>query len=439
MLAADPVPGDDPPVPADVTFLFSDIEGSTALARRLGDGYERVLKEHRRLLRSAFAQHGGDEHGTEGDSFFVSFGSAADAVAGALSAQLALADHEWPDGGVVRVRIGIHCGPATATGSGFVGVAVHQAARVCAAAHGGQVLVSEAVRAAVADAELPAKVALRDLGSHPLRDFERAQHLFQVVHPRLVADHPPVRTSASLPDVVGDGDDAPAAAAPRRTRVLLVDDQELLRAGFRMILESRGVDVAGEAADGQQAIDAVRRLQPDVVLMDVRMPNVDGIEATRRLMAGEAGHPVRVLILTTFGVDEVVFEALRAGASGFLLKDTPPDDLVAGVEVVARGEALLSPSVTRRLIEEFAVGASAATPPADPATDPRLAGLTAREIEVLTLVARGRSNTEIAGELFVSEATVKTHVGSLFSKLGVRDRVQAVVVAYETGLVRPGG
>ncbi|MGZ4146279.1 MAG: response regulator [Actinomycetota bacterium] len=213
-------------------------------------------------------------------------------------------------------------------------------------------------------------------------------------------------------------------------RVLVADDQALMRTGFRMILDAQdGIEVVGEAIDGDDAIRQFERLAPDVVVMDVRMPVTDGIEATRRLTALDP--PARVLILTTFDLDEYVYEALRAGASGFLLKDRPSEELVAAVRVVAAGEALLAPSVTRRLIEEFAKR----TPTA---TRPELAELTDREREVLVLMARGLSNAEIARSLFVAETTVKTHVGRVLRKLRLRDRAQAVVVAYESGLVQPG-
>jgi DNA-binding NarL/FixJ family response regulator len=215
------------------------------------------------------------------------------------------------------------------------------------------------------------------------------------------------------------------------TRVVIADDQALVRGGFRMILDAReDIEVVAEAADGAEAAAVVGEHQPDVVLMDVRMPNVDGIEATRRIVA--SGSPVRIIILTTHDIDEYVFAALRAGASGFMLKDVRPAELVEGIRVVARGDALLAPSVTRRLLDRFA---SDLTEPAPAPTG--LDELTEREVEVLRFVALALSNSEIATRLVLTEATVKTHVSSVLRKLGLRDRVQAVVYAYDVGLVRP--
>jgi DNA-binding NarL/FixJ family response regulator len=220
-------------------------------------------------------------------------------------------------------------------------------------------------------------------------------------------------------------------------RVLLVDDQPLLRTGFRLILEGEAdIAVVGEAGDGAQAVELTRTLLPDVVLMDIRMPGVDGIEATRRIVREQAAkHDPRVLILTTFDLDEYVVEAVRAGASGFLLKDAPPEDLVTAIRIVAAGDAIVAPSVTRRLLDRFATRLPSVRESAPPRG---LAMLTERELEVLRHVARGLSNAEIAAQLVVSETTIKTHVGNLLAKLGLRDRVQAVVFAYETGLIQPG-
>jgi DNA-binding NarL/FixJ family response regulator len=217
-------------------------------------------------------------------------------------------------------------------------------------------------------------------------------------------------------------------------RVLIADDQVLVRAGFKLILDAEEeIDIIGEASDGLEAVSAALSLKPDVVLMDIRMPGVDGLEATRRILAENPDPPIRILVLTTFDINEYVYDALRAGASGFLLKDVPPEQLVAGVHVVARGEALLAPTITRRLIEEFARNTPAPTEPA-----PSLDELTARELEVFKLLARGLSNAEVAETLVVSETTVKTHVARILMKLGLRDRVQAVVFAYEHGIIQPG-
>jgi DNA-binding NarL/FixJ family response regulator len=224
-------------------------------------------------------------------------------------------------------------------------------------------------------------------------------------------------------------------AAPAPIRVLVVDDQELVRSGFCVILDAaEGITVVGEAANGEAAVQAAAAHRPDVVLMDIRMPGMDGLEATRLLTRTSPDHQVpKVIMLTTFDLDEYVYEALRAGASGFLLKDSPRADLIAAVRAAAAGNAMLAPTVTRRLIEAFARRPAQTSP-----SPSRLASLTVREREVLVLLARGSTNTEIATALFVSEATVKTHVGNLLAKLGLRDRVQAVILAYEAGVVVPG-
>ena len=224
-----------------------------------------------------------------------------------------------------------------------------------------------------------------------------------------------------------------------RIRLVIADDQPLLRTGFRMILEAeRDMAVVGEAGNGEEAVALTRRLQPDVVLMDIRMPVMDGVEATRRITSAPAptsGSVPRVLILTTFDLDEYIVQALRAGASGFLLKDVPPEELAAAIRVVAAGEALLAPSITRRLLDRFA---STFTVPGEARRPTAFADLTERELEVFILIGRGLSNQEIADQLVLGETTVKTHVSRVFSKLELRDRVQAVVLAYETGIVHPG-
>jgi DNA-binding NarL/FixJ family response regulator len=222
------------------------------------------------------------------------------------------------------------------------------------------------------------------------------------------------------------------AAGDTALRVVIADDQALVRTGFRMILTAAGIEVVAEAADGEEAVAAVRRTRPDLVLMDIRMPRLDGLEATRRVLTGAAGDP-QVVILTTFDLDRYVYAALAAGASGFLLKDVTPEYLVAAVRLVRTGDALLAPAITRRLVERFATG-----PPRTPEIHRDLATLTPRELEVLRMLAGGLSNAELSATLRVTEATVKTHVTRILSKLNLRDRAQAVVAAYESGLITPG-
>ena len=225
------------------------------------------------------------------------------------------------------------------------------------------------------------------------------------------------------------------AADPPPT-VVIADDQTLVRGGFRLILNSAGIPVVAEASDGREAVAAALKYQPDVILIDIRMPEMDGLEATRRILASRPGQDMRIIILTTFDLDQYVYAALAAGASGFLLKDVSPEHLIAAVQLVRSGDALLAPSITRRLVERFA-GEQPAL--ASAPTDGDLSALTPRELEVLGLIARGLSNSELASALTVSEATAKTHVARILAKLQLRDRVQAVVLAYETGLVSPGG
>jgi DNA-binding NarL/FixJ family response regulator/class 3 adenylate cyclase len=397
-----------------VTFLFTDVEGSTALLRRLKDGFADVLAQHEALLRGAAEAVGGQEFGTQGDAVFFVFRNPKDAVVAAVEGRRALEAAEWPEGVQLRVRMGVHTGEAAIAADRYMGLAVNRAARICSIARGGQILVSPTTHALVEEAEHEFHgISFRDLGAQSLKDFDRPVPIYQVEAVEAVESAEP---------------------GPSGVRIVIVDDQALVRAGFRMILEAEeDIEVVGEAADGREAVAEVQRLRPDVVLMDVRMPEVDGIEATRRLLGGD-GVTAKVVMLTTFDMDEYVYEALRAGASGFLLKDVPPEQLVAGIRAVASGDALLAPSVTRRVIEEFVrrPPESVRTPP------PELADLTAREAEILRLIARGLSNAEIAKELVVSETTVKTHVAHVLMKLGLRDRVQAVVFAYEAGVVRAG-
>ena len=354
----------------------------------------------------------------------------------AVAAQRAVAAHDWPDGVDLRVRIGIHTGEASLVADQYVGLAVHRAARICDAGHGGQILLSETTRSLLVDEEEEFEhFELHDLGPQVLKDFDRPVRIYQLTIDGLPGEFPDLRTAGHGATTLAERqDELTAAEEGGGVRVMIVDDQALVRAGFRMILEAEvDIEVVGEASDGGQAVDECGRLKPDVVLMDVRMPEMDGIEATRRLL-GKDEAETKVVMLTTFDMDEYVYDALRAGASGFMLKDVPPEQLVDGIRAVASGDALLAPSVTRRVIEEFV-----RRPPASVRTLPaKLEDLTARELEVLKLVARGLSNAEIAGALFVSETTVKTHVAHVLMKLDLRDRVQAVVLAYESGLIQPG-
>jgi DNA-binding NarL/FixJ family response regulator/class 3 adenylate cyclase len=405
------------PTSGTFTFLLSDIEGSTQLARRLGDGWGAVLADHHRLLRTAFEAAGGEGIGTQGDAFFVAFRRPTDAVVAALDAQRSLATHAWPEGVALRVRMGIHTGEASISGGEYHGLAIHRAARICATCCGGEILLSQATSTLLDDKPHDGSAfTLVDLGEQALKDFERPVRVY-----RLVGAEPPPTSPGS-------------AESAGVIRVLIVDDQALVRAGFRMILDAQeNVEVVGEAADGEEAVAETLRLRPNVVLMDVRMPVLDGIEATRVILDRECSDS-KVVMLTTFDMDEYLYEALRAGASGFLLKDTPPEQLVAGIRAVASGDALLAPAVTRRVIEEFV----RLPREVSPAASPRLEELTSRELEVLKLIATGLSNAEIAEKLVVSQATVKTHVARVLAKLDLRDRVQAVVFAYETGLVVAG-
>jgi DNA-binding NarL/FixJ family response regulator len=332
------------------------------------------------------ASHGGELLST--DRVVAAFDAPADAVR-AAAALVDVSD---------EVRVGVDAGEPA--------VAVDVAERICDSAEPGQALVTEAVAhlagRAVAD-------LLRPAGGVRVPELRRIVPVF-----------------AAGP--------APADATDtRNTTVVIADDQALLRAGFRVIIDAEpDLRVVGEAGDGWAAIDVVRRRRPDVVLMDIRMPGLDGLRAAETIL-GDTELTTAIVMLTTFDIQRYVYEALRLGASGFLLKDAPADRLLDAIRVAAVGDALLAPAITRRLVERFAAGAR----PFDAPPSERLADLTAREIEVLKLIARGLSNTEIAAELVLGETTIKTHVGRVFAKLGLRDRAQAVVVAYETGLVVP--
>jgi DNA-binding NarL/FixJ family response regulator/class 3 adenylate cyclase len=391
-----------------VTFLFTDIEGSTRLLKEVGHAaYEELLATHRRLLRDAIEQGDGFVVDMQGDACLAVFRSGVDAIAATATAQRNHADHCWPDSCAIRVRMGLHTGDARVGDEGYIGLAVHHGARVAATGDGGQVLLSSMTAGLVAH-QLPVGVQLRDLGERSLRDVDVDERLFELVI---------------------DGVSEPTARRGA-IRVLIADDQALIRGGFRMILETqKDIEVVGDAEDGEEALRLVRELAPDVVLMDVRMPKLDGIEATRQILAGDDAP--RVLVLTTFDMNEYVYEAMSSGASGFLLKDVRPEQLIDAVRTVAHGDALLAPTITRRLIEEFT-----SRPPAGQLASDELSALDERELDILRLIADGQSNGEIATALSIRERAVKAHVSRILRKLDLRDRAQAVVFAYRTGLAQ---
>ena len=395
-----------------VTILFTDLVGSTAMFDRRGDdAANAVMREHFGALREAVSLHGGREIKSTGDGLMVVFPSAVAAVRCAIDMQRATA--AMPDS--LGLRVGLDAGEPLPEDGDLYGTSVNVASRLCDAADAGEILASEVV----------CQIARHRISN--LIGPASALRLRGIADRVTVAQ---VRWRDDDPDLPAAEPDPPS----REISVVIADDQRLLRTGFRVILDAEpDIRVVGEAADGRSAVDVVLRRRPDVVLMDIRMPELDGLRAAERILS-EPGLETAVLMLTTFDRSEYVYEALRIGASGFLLKDTPADRLLDAVRVVAAGEALLAPSITRRLIEQFT---RAARPEAD-GVPAALADLTAREVDVLRLVARGLSNTEIAEQLVLGENTIKTHVAHGLSKLGLRDRVQAVVLAYESGLVVPG-
>ena len=391
-----------------VTILFTDIVGSSALFDRVGDDQaDAIRRDHFDALRRAIAEHGGREVKSTGDGLMVAFASAVAAVRCAVDMQRLATAAE----GGLPIRVGLDAGEPLPDGDDLYGKPVIIASRLCETAAGGEILASDVVR----------QIA--------------GPRLAELMEPAGALRLAGIAERVSVTHVRWEGEahsDAAPAVLPQ-IDVVVADDQSLLRTGFRVILDAEpDIRVVGEASDGRAALDVVRRTRPDVVLMDIRMPELDGLKAGEAILT-DPELETAVLMLTTFDLDEYIYEALRIGASGFLLKDTPADRLLDAVRVAASGDALLAPSITRRLIERFAH-----TVRPEPGVVPGpLAELTARELEVLKLVARGLSNSEIAAELVVGENTVKTHVAHVLGKLGLRDRVQAVVLAYECGLVAP--
>jgi len=388
-----------------LTILFTDCVGSDELFHGAGD--DAIRREHFAALRAAVAEHGGREVKTTGDGLMVTFTSAVAAIRCAVDMQRATTGAGGP-----ALRVGIAAGEPVADGGDLYGPPVIVAGRLCDLAGPGEILSTDVVR---------------QVAGGRVEELMAAGETLRL---RGVSER-----VATAEVRWGAGDDQPAEdrldPPTREITVVVADDERLLRTGFRVILDAEpDIRVVGEAADGRSAIDVVRRRRPDVVLMDIRMPELDGLRAAEAIVA-DPEVQTAVIMLTTFDASEYVYEALRVGASGFLLKDAPADRLLDAVRVVAAGDALLAPSITRRLIEQFARAAR----PDSGAVPAALADLTARELDVLRLVARGLSNAEIAGELVLGANTVKTHVARLLGKLGLRDRVQAVVLAYETGLV----
>ena len=388
------------------TVLFTDLVDSTGLLDRLGDeAAHTASRAHLTTLRGVLGEHEGREVKSLGDGLMASFPSAVAAVRCALAMQAAIARHDPTQG----LRVGIDAGEPIVEADDMFGTPVVVARRLCDLARGGQVLVSGTVRGLVGRR---VDAVFTSLGPTAVRGLSASIDTWVVTS-----------GAAALPEE--------DARRDRRTTVLIADDQRLVRAGFRVIVDAEpDLHVVGEATDGEEAIEMVRRLAPDVVLMDIRMPKMDGLTAARQL--SDTAPATHVVVLTTFDADEYVYETLRIGASGFLLKDAPPEQLVTAIRAAARGDALIDPAVTKRLIAQFSRPTRS-----EPTTPSQFDALTARELDVLRLMAKGLSNAEIATELYVEETTVKTHVARILMKLDVRDRVQAVVIAYESGFVVP--
>ena len=393
------------------TILFAELVGSAALFARHGDdAADAFRRAHLDALRAAVSEHDGREVKSTGEGLMVVFASTVAALRCAIAMQYATTGAEDR----LPLRVGVDAGEPVGDGDELYGTPVIVAEQLCAIAEPGEILATDVV-CRVAAPRLAHAIA--PAGALRLRGVEGRIPASRVVwrdREEVTADQP--------------------ASAPNMITTVIVDDERLLRTGFRVILEAEpDITVIGEAADGRAALDVVRRRRPQVVLMDIRMPELDGLQAAEQLLA-DSELDTAIVMLTTFDLDRYVYDALRVGASGFLLKDTPADRLLDAVRVAAAGDALLSPQITRRLIAQF----TSAARPAATDVPAALADLTGRELDVLRLIARGLSNAEIAAELILTENTIKTHVAHVLSKLGLRDRVQAVVLAYESGLVTPG-
>ena len=384
-----------------VALLFTDVEASTRLVQELGPEYSAVMGDHRRLVREAFEPLGGHEIDCRGDEFFIAFASTRDALRAAVEAQRALSAHEWPSAAPLRVRMGVHTGEPTPAEGGYVGIDVHRAARICAAGHGGQVLVSQATRDLAPEDE---GFEFRDLGEHPLKGIPRPERLHQVVVPGLQDEFGPLR--------LADGE-APAAepehAGGPRLRVVLAEDSVLLREGIARLLADSGFEIVGQSANADDLLLKVRSYSPDVVITDIRMPPTQTDEGLRAAQQIRAEHPgVGVLVLSQYVEPTYAMELLAESAEGvgYLLKDrvADVDEFVAAVRRVAEGGSALDPALVTQL-----VGRRRREDPLD--------ALTPREREVLELMAEGRSNQGIAQRMVVTERAVEKHVTSIFNKL----------------------
>jgi DNA-binding NarL/FixJ family response regulator/class 3 adenylate cyclase len=426
-----------------VSFVLTDVEGSTELWERAPNAMADALARHDQLVTEAVVAEAGAllKPRGEGDSTFSVFTRASNAVRAAHRLQAAIRAEAWPPEAVIRTRVAVHTGEAVERDGDYLGPAVNRVARLRGVANAGEIIVSAAT-AAIVRAALPPGSELVDIGAVELRGLDHPEPAYVLAAPDL---DPVERTRAASRD--GRSPAAESAVSNREAglirvsmaddqahvviRVVIVDDQPVVRAGVARILgPGDGFEVVGECGDGDEVVAAVAQHQPDVVLMDIRMRRVDGITAIRALAT--AGNPPPVLVLTTFDDDDVLWDSLDAGAAGFVLKDASAEDLIAAARAVANGAAWLDPKVAPRVLKAFRSNARPRI-----AEAARIDALTDREHDVLRYMARGATNSEIAAALFVSEPTVKSHVGSIFSKLAVRDRAAAIVFAYDQGIVDP--